>query len=66
MGVTATDDGILVAASIAPLADIAPHDAVDLARRLHERNILIKPSRDPVLGPGFMRVTTALPEDNEL
>jgi histidinol-phosphate aminotransferase len=46
------------------LADFTPHDAVDLAHRLHERNILIKPLRDPVLGPGFMRVTTALPEDN--
>lgn len=46
------------------LADFAPHDAVDLARRLLERNILIKPLRDPILGPGFMRVTTALPEDN--
>jgi histidinol-phosphate aminotransferase len=46
------------------LADFAPHDAVDLARRLQERNILVKPLRDPVLGPGFMRVTTGLPEDN--
>ncbi len=46
------------------LADFAPRDAFNLARRLHERNILIKPLRDPILGPGFMRVTTALPEDN--
>jgi histidinol-phosphate aminotransferase len=25
---------------------------------------LIKPLNDPALGPGFMRITTALPEDN--
>jgi histidinol-phosphate aminotransferase len=27
-------------------------------------DILIKPLNDPALGPGFMRITTALPEDN--
>ena len=47
------------------LADFAPHDAADLAAALRERDILIKPLNDPVLGPGFMRVTTALPEDNK-
>jgi histidinol-phosphate aminotransferase len=26
--------------------------------------IFIKPLNDPVLGPGFMRVSTALPDDN--
>lgn len=46
------------------LADFAPHDAGVLAERLKERGILIKPLRDPHLGPGFMRITTALPEDN--
>jgi histidinol-phosphate aminotransferase len=46
------------------LADFAPHSAVDLAERLRERGIFIKPLKDPTLGPGFMRVTTALPEDN--
>lgn len=46
------------------LADFAPHDAGVLAERLKERGILIKPLRDPILGPGFMRITTALPEDN--
>ncbi|MEJ2686210.1 MAG: histidinol-phosphate transaminase, partial [Gammaproteobacteria bacterium] len=46
------------------LADFAPHDATDLAGRLRERGILVKPLNDPALGPGFMRVTTALPEDN--
>jgi len=46
------------------LADFAPHDAGQLANRLQERNILIKPLNDLSLGAGFMRVTTALPEDN--
>lgn len=46
------------------LADFAPYDAADLARQLKEREILIKPLNDARLGPGFMRVTTALPEDN--
>ena len=46
------------------LADFAPHDAGVLAEHLRERGILIKPLRDPLLGPGFMRITTALPEDN--
>jgi len=46
------------------LADFAPHDAGELAERLKERGILIKPLRDPLLGMGFMRITTALPEDN--
>jgi histidinol-phosphate aminotransferase len=47
------------------LADFAPHDATTLAERLREHDILIKPLKDPELGPGFMRVTTALPEDNK-
>ena len=46
------------------LADFAPHDAAVLARRLAEQKILIKPLNDPRLGPGYMRVTAALPEDN--
>jgi histidinol-phosphate aminotransferase len=46
------------------LADFAPHDACDLVRRLREHNIFIKSMNDPSLGPGFMRMTTALPEDN--
>jgi histidinol-phosphate aminotransferase len=46
------------------LADFAPHDAGELAGQLREHGIFIKPLNDPVLGPGFMRVTTALPEDN--
>jgi histidinol-phosphate aminotransferase len=46
------------------LADFAPHDAGMLAEQLKARNILVKPLNDPRLGPGFMRVTTALPDDN--
>lgn len=47
------------------LADFAPHDASEVAKRLGEKEILVKPLDDPRLGPGFMRVTTALPEDND-
>jgi histidinol-phosphate aminotransferase len=46
------------------LADFTPHDAADLAARLRERNILVKPLNDPALGRGFMRITTALPDAN--
>jgi histidinol-phosphate aminotransferase len=46
------------------VADFAPHSAGSLAARLKERGILIKPLDDGRLGPGYMRVTTALPEDN--
>jgi histidinol-phosphate aminotransferase len=46
------------------VADFAPHDASVLAARLRTRGILMKPLGDARLGPGFMRVTTALPEQN--
>ena len=46
------------------LADFAPHDAAAIAANLKAHNILIKPLDSPHLGPGHMRVTTALPEDN--
>jgi histidinol-phosphate aminotransferase len=46
------------------LADFAPRDASVIAEKLKVRGILIKPLNDPRLGPGYMRVTTALPEDN--
>jgi len=46
------------------LADLAPHNAAEIAEQLRRRDILIKPLNDPALGPGFMRITTALPEDN--
>ena len=47
------------------LADFAPHAASKIADKLHEHNILIKPLNDPALGSGYMRITTALPEDNQ-
>jgi len=46
------------------LADFSPHNAENIAKRLEERNILVKPLGDSVLGDGYMRITTALPEDN--
>lgn len=46
------------------LADLMPHNAVDPAERPRKRGIFIKPLNDPILGPGFMRMTTALPEEN--
>jgi histidinol-phosphate aminotransferase len=46
------------------LADFAPHDAATLAARLREQAILVKPLGDPRLGPGVMRVTTSVPDDN--
>lgn len=46
------------------LADFAPHDAAEIARGLRDQGILIKPLGDALLGKGFMRVTTSLPEDN--
>jgi histidinol-phosphate aminotransferase len=46
------------------LADFSPHSAATLAERLKARDILVKPLNDHRLGPGYMRVTTALPEDN--
>jgi histidinol-phosphate aminotransferase len=47
------------------LADVTPHNATGLAERLKEHDILIKPLNDSRLGPGYLRVTTALPKDNE-
>lgn len=47
------------------LADFAPLDAADLSEKMERRGVLLKPLNDPRLGRGFMRVTTALPEDNE-
>ncbi|MEW6765897.1 MAG: histidinol-phosphate transaminase [Pseudomonadota bacterium] len=46
------------------LADFAPHDAGHLAEVLKACGIMVKALNDPSLGTGFMRVTTALPEDN--
>jgi len=47
------------------LADFGPHDASRVASQLAERDIYVKPLDDDRLGPGYMRVTTASPEDNE-
>jgi histidinol-phosphate aminotransferase len=47
------------------LADFSPHNAAELAEKLKERKILVKSLNDARLGPGFMRVTTALPKDND-
>jgi len=47
------------------VADFAPHNAAELAGKLEQRGVLIKPLNDPRLGTGFMRVTTALPEHNQ-
>lgn len=46
------------------LADFAPHDAEVLSIRLEVHNILVKPLKDKRLGPGYMRITTSLPENN--
>lgn len=46
------------------LADFAPHDAAELADRMRERDILIKPLNAPALGRGYLRITTSLPDDN--
>jgi histidinol-phosphate aminotransferase len=46
------------------LADFAPRQARTLAGFLKARHILVKPLNDERLGPGYMRVTTALPENN--
>jgi histidinol-phosphate aminotransferase len=47
------------------LADTSPVPATAVAARLAKRGILVRPLDDPDLGPGFLRVTTALPEQNE-
>jgi histidinol-phosphate aminotransferase len=46
------------------LADFAPHSAATIADMLRSRDILVKPMDDAGLGPGHMRITTALPDDN--
>lgn len=46
------------------LADFAPHEAQALAASLKRRDVLVKPLHEARLGPGYMRITTALPEDN--
>ena len=48
------------------LADFAPHDAAEVAAELRERGIHVKPLPEETLGPGYMRVTTGTPEENEV
>lgn len=47
------------------LADFGPHDASEIATALRERDVYVKPLDDDRLGPGYMRVTTARPAENE-
>jgi histidinol-phosphate aminotransferase len=47
------------------LADFTPHAAGDVADGLRERGVYVKPLDDDRLGPGYVRVTTALPAENE-
>jgi histidinol-phosphate aminotransferase len=46
------------------LADFSPLPAAAVAEALKARDILVKPLGDDRLGDGYMRITTALPEDN--
>jgi histidinol-phosphate aminotransferase len=46
------------------LADVSPADARSIAEQLRERDILVRPLDDPRLGPGYMRITTSLPDRN--
>jgi histidinol-phosphate aminotransferase len=48
------------------LADFSPLDASVLAGSLEARGILVKPLGEPRLGAGFMRVTTARPDENAI
>ncbi|MFW5929044.1 MAG: pyridoxal phosphate-dependent aminotransferase [Halobacteriota archaeon] len=48
------------------LADLAPHDSSDVADALADRDIHVKPLDNPRLGPGYIRVTTGTPEENEV
>jgi histidinol-phosphate aminotransferase len=46
------------------LADFTPYTGKAIADALAAQHILVKPLDVPRLGPGFMRMTTAVPEDN--
>lgn len=46
------------------LADFAPYNANTIAQALARQGILVKPLGDPALGPGYMRITTAHPDEN--
>jgi histidinol-phosphate aminotransferase len=47
------------------LADVSPLTAEHLAAFVHARGILVRPLGDPQLGPGYLRVTTGRPEENQ-
>jgi histidinol-phosphate aminotransferase len=47
------------------LADFSPYSASEIAARLRERDVLVKPLGNDRLGSGYMRVTTARPAENE-
>ena len=46
------------------LADFTPHNAEKIAEALKANGFLLKALKDPVLGDGFMRITTSVPENN--
>lgn len=46
------------------LADFSPYDADEIAMALKAKGILVRPLNDRRLGAGYMRITTALPQDN--
>jgi hypothetical protein len=46
------------------LADFAPYTGKAIAEALAARQILVRPLDDARLGAGFIRLTTACPEDN--
>jgi histidinol-phosphate aminotransferase len=46
------------------LADFTPYNAMHISEELKQRGFLLKPLNNTLLGDGFMRVTTAMPEDN--
>lgn len=46
------------------LADFSPRNAVEIAAALKAKGILVKPLNERRLGAGYLRITTALPQDN--
>jgi histidinol-phosphate aminotransferase len=46
------------------LADFSPYTGKQIADALAAQQILVKPLEAPHLGEGFIRMTTAVPDDN--
>jgi histidinol-phosphate aminotransferase len=46
------------------LADFTPYTGKEIADALAAQRILVKPLHEPRLGAGFIRMTTAVPDDN--